>query len=365
MVRETINSMKERNKCDIVQFWGWKGDGGLCIFYDVKDHISLTTCINSAFEILEIDLKHLNEKWGSIDIKGELHLKIAIHKGGLRYKGPDNTGSIHSKELNWVSHLEKVIPKDTIAISSDIYEIYKTQEKFYDSEKTYESKRVFLHSIRDKSEVLQDWSNNTTVSDGRTLISIETDVGINEIGLKGVYSQRALTGEYVELFKKAKYSIDILGVGFSGFQSDHKEADVLAKCKEGVKIRFLIADFNIKVEIDSKMISLTDWRDNMTSSKDRSTQINNLIDMIKRINKEINLNKSAKKKLIEYKYSKVIPTFAMFRVDSIIYFSPYFVNSSGLKSFTMKFIEKSRLYDQCINHFNSIWDNVKLSRSNN
>lgn len=363
LVYRSVDEIQKQYRCSIAEFWGWQGDGGLCVFKDEEENRTIHTCIDSAINILS-EIPHLNERWKKMNINGELHVKIALGKGSLKYKGDDKRGSIHSRDLNLVAHVEKVVPKDTIVISNEIYEISKKcQEKFYDSEIPFEGNKFFLYSLnQDKVSVLAEWTDNVSSFEGEYKLSIDSDVKFNEIGLKGIYSQRAITGEYVELLKGAKEKIYIMGVGLSGFKSDHREEDILNKCLEGIDVKFLIADPKIIINIGNKKMSIPQWRDYMTKGGDRMGHSSKLIKMIDEINIKIDESKSPNKKRINYKFYNVIPTFALFIVDSTLYCSPYFAGSPTLKSFTLKFSANSRLYTQCEEHFNRIWSDSEYSR---
>ena len=51
-VYAAVESCKKKNNCNYAEFWGWQGDGGLCVIYDKSETISVKTSISSACTIL-------------------------------------------------------------------------------------------------------------------------------------------------------------------------------------------------------------------------------------------------------------------------------------------------------------------------
>lgn len=124
-VYSAVSESKKMYNCKYTGFWGWQGDGGLCVIFDEHESIALKTAICTAMDILDHRLEPLREKLEQLNIKGEFHIRIAIHKGDFNYKGYTNRGSIHSKDLNFVSHLEGVTPKNSLTVSESIYMVFK------------------------------------------------------------------------------------------------------------------------------------------------------------------------------------------------------------------------------------------------
>lgn len=368
VVFSSVNKKAEQKRCAIAESWGWQGDGGLFIFFDQKESFARETAILSAKEILE-QIQWLNETLRRNEVSGEIHVRIALHKGSLRYK--QARGSIHSRELNLTSHVEKVVPSDTFAISKEVYDISgRLQKEFVEAEDTFETMKFYLYSKRSPEDIINQWKWNLTAFGEkriahvmRAIVGLESDVPLKELGLSGVFSQRALTPEYVQLIREASKCIWALGVGLGGFQSDHRERILLPKALGGVDIRLLVADPNVLVKVRDKEFSLPSWRDYAIGGGDyNETSRANLAKIVDTVNRQIQKSPSAKKKYIKLKYYKTMPTVAMLRVDSTLYLSPYFVQQPSLKCCTFKFAAESRLYDQCMRHFTSIWDDERYSR---
>lgn len=364
----SVHKKAEQKRCAIAESWGWQGDGGLFIFFDQKESFARETAISSAKEILE-QISGLNDNLRRSEVSGEIHVRIALHKGSLRYK--QARGSIHSRELNLTSHVEKVVPSDTFAISKEIYDISgRLQKEFVETEGTFENMKFYLCSKRPHGDILDEWKwNLTTFGEKRiarvihALVGLESDVPLEELGLSGVFSQRALTPEYVQLIRESSECIWAIGVGLGGFQSDHRERVLLPKALEGVDIRLLVADPNVLVKVRDNEFSLPSWRDYAIGGGDyNETSRATIAKTVDTINRRIKKNPSAKKKYIKLKYYETTPTVAMLRIDSTLYLSPYFVQQPSFKCCTLKFASESRLYDQCIRHFTSIWDDKRYSR---
>jgi hypothetical protein len=358
IVFKAVNDIKAKTRCAVAMAWGWQGDGGLFVFYDEQESRARETALESAKEILA-EVKPLNDRLSRFEITGEIHIRLAIHKGNIRYR--EKPGSIHSKDLNLISHVLKVVPYDTIAISKDVYDIIGTLQKdFTEVKSNFEDLKFYLFSkSRSIDEILNEWERNLLFLGVK---GIQSDVPINELGLVGVFSQRALTYEYVYLIKDAKKCIWALGVALGGFQSNHRENILLELASKGVEIRLLAADPKVQIKIDGKQFSFPSWCDFTTGNGNYyQYSLGSLMKMVQKINKKLEEDQSPRKKFVELKFYKVIPSCAMLRVDSTIYYSPYFARRPGLKSFTLKLTE-GRLYDQCIQHFETIWNNAEYSR---
>src|SRR5207247_7421505 len=51
-VFSAVDRTRERRKCEVAEFWGWQGDGGLCIIFDRDPSFARETAISAAIEIL-------------------------------------------------------------------------------------------------------------------------------------------------------------------------------------------------------------------------------------------------------------------------------------------------------------------------
>lgn len=145
-IYNVVQAKKKLYRCAYTDFWGWQGDGGLCVTYDAQESIANTTALESAIAIIEYGLPSLREDLGKQQIQGSLHLRVAIHKGAFQYK--ERHGSIHSRELNFVAHLEQVAPRDTIVISRDVFEAStpELKQRFQKLDFSFEGEEVYVYS---------------------------------------------------------------------------------------------------------------------------------------------------------------------------------------------------------------------------
>lgn len=162
-LEETLISRLQRTatnkKCKIASVWSWLGDGGIFAIYDDEENCALDTSIKFAKDVLSIDLKTLQLEFSNLDIKGELHLRVAIHKGTIAYRDEGQQGSIHSSDINWGAHLEKVTPADSIAISKDIYDIMSgAMRKDFVSVGEFEEIKVYINTPgSDEKDIITSW----------------------------------------------------------------------------------------------------------------------------------------------------------------------------------------------------------------
>jgi len=167
MVFSTVKERKRLLGCAYADFWGWQGDGGLCVVYDQNESVALQTAIQSAFDILDFKLKEHQSTLARLNVKGNLHLRLALHRGSFTYKGYDRHGSIHSRDLNFVAHLEEVTPKDTLTISEDVYQRCPVDicSKFHVLEFLFEGTDIYLYSNKSMGAVMYDWISNIRIGE--------------------------------------------------------------------------------------------------------------------------------------------------------------------------------------------------------
>lgn len=124
------------------EMWGWQGDGGLCAFGgDTKELVA----VQCALSILEaIDSFNKDSVTGN-KIQGEIiRLRTAVHTGTARER--PNRGEIHSRDINFVAHLEaqRACP-NSISISRETYIELSAdlQMRFTEVEGTFEGKGIY------------------------------------------------------------------------------------------------------------------------------------------------------------------------------------------------------------------------------
>jgi len=171
-VRAEVDEARKLNGCTYSQFWGWAGDGGLCVLYDSHEESrALKTAIEAACNILSRKLFPLQEILKKLNANGTFRIRAAVHKGTMRYTDFDRQGSIHSQDLNFVAHLEVNTPHDTVTISRDIFEQcpIEIQKSFYELPFKFESRRVFGFSKRPPHEVKMDWVTKISIANSKQI----------------------------------------------------------------------------------------------------------------------------------------------------------------------------------------------------
>jgi hypothetical protein len=168
MVQETIakrvTSLAKEERCEVAFLWGWQGDGGLWLLWDSKNP---TNAHNAALAVGQVLLAHdlplLKGEFNRMKIEGQLHLRIAIHRGSFRGRDYADRGSIHSEDINFAAHLEKVTPRDTLAISGEVFRKSndETKKKFsYVGD--HEDQKVFLWSpVLNQRQLGKRWVERT------------------------------------------------------------------------------------------------------------------------------------------------------------------------------------------------------------
>lgn len=364
-VYDVIDEVCNRKRCEYAQFWGWQGDGGLCILFDFEESRARETALEAASIILD-ELEGLNKRISREEISGAISVRIAIHKGAIRYKGDEKRGSVHSSDINWCAHLESVTPIDSIAISNDVYNISGGRKtNYFFAEEKFEGREVYLRSKRQRDEIIEEWRQNLNKkSDNALLISSDIPKTHNLIG---VYSQRVLTQEYAQYIENAKKRIWVSGFGLGGFQADHRD-DFVEKVINGVDVRILGAEPDITINSivhDGKKYSLCSWKDWESNQGLLSqTSNSNLETFVKNINKIIarKTPKHLPVYAVHLRYTSSIPKFALLIIDDEAFFSTYLRSVQNSKNPTFWIRYPGRLFDDFYHHFEEIWNDSRLTR---
>ena len=162
----TVEETRKLRRCGYAEFWGWEGDGGLCVIYDESESVALQTAVESGISILNYKLQPLQDALKQLGARGELHVRIALHGGSFRYKGYKSHGSIHSKDLNFVAHLEEVTPRDTLAVSRDVQQRCPTDlaKRFWLLPFRFEDHEIYVYSNRAHPDVVHEWVSRVPIA---------------------------------------------------------------------------------------------------------------------------------------------------------------------------------------------------------
>jgi class 3 adenylate cyclase len=141
-----LASVAERHRCTRAQLWRWAGDGGLLVVHDDNESLARDTALDFVRKVLEMDLGHLRDEFADLGIRGDLHIRIGVHRGTLRYRGAGLEGSIYSADINFAAHLERAAPPDTAAISADVKQVAGDFGDQLEPVGTYENRPVYLYA---------------------------------------------------------------------------------------------------------------------------------------------------------------------------------------------------------------------------
>lgn len=142
-----LQKVVNKKKCEIGVVWSWLGDGGLIAIHDTSENAALNSAVEFVQDIIKLDLPNIQSEFKNDNINGELHIRIALHKGTIKYTDEGQQGFIHSSDINWGAHLEKVTPIDSVSISKDIYSILSPREKeFFISVGKFEENEIYIWS---------------------------------------------------------------------------------------------------------------------------------------------------------------------------------------------------------------------------
>ncbi|GHV36088.1 hypothetical protein FACS18949_15080 [Clostridia bacterium] len=120
-----LSRTTQKHRCQIAVIWSWLGDGGLIAIHDSEETKSISTTMEFVKETLQLDLPNLQREFTNDSITGELHIRIAVHKGTIKYTDEGQQGFIHSSDINWGAHLEKATPRDSVSISKDVFSVLR------------------------------------------------------------------------------------------------------------------------------------------------------------------------------------------------------------------------------------------------
>ncbi len=158
-IEDRLNRIVSKEKCEIAIVWSWLGDGGMIAIYDNSEETALNTTLKFVNSVIKLDLPHIKSEFENENINGELHIRIAVHKGTIRFTTEGQQGFIHSIDINWGSHLEKVTPPDSISISKEIFDIMPIVERnFFVPVGKFENRDVYLFTPNvDSNIVILNW----------------------------------------------------------------------------------------------------------------------------------------------------------------------------------------------------------------
>lgn len=198
-IADRLDEQTKDIRCQNSVIWSWLGDGGLIAIYDTEESKAVNLALSFAKTMLNPTLKHLQDDFTSIlHISGELHLRIAIHKGTIKYTDEGQQGFIHSADINFGAHLEKVTPKDCLLISKEVYLVLNNNERnTFVEVGEYEEHLVWAYSPNlDEQSLKRMWFASR---------------GFTGVNLIQGYTQRLSEHDKALLIKNAKSKVIDLG----------------------------------------------------------------------------------------------------------------------------------------------------------
>ncbi|MGI8335876.1 hypothetical protein ACRYCC_38520 [Actinomadura scrupuli] len=201
LLRESIiarvMALAEEHHCARAALWSWRGDGGFFAIHDDSESIARDVALGAGVGVLRTDRDHVCDELKRIGIQGDLHIRVAVHKGAVRYSGGNGTGSIHSPDINFAAHLEKVTPTDCLAISEAVFKVAGHHAESFEPVGSHQDQTIHLMSVTGRS------------GDGRR--AWLTKSGLGGGTLLHAYPERPSQREKARLIDVA--SADIIDIG--------------------------------------------------------------------------------------------------------------------------------------------------------
>jgi hypothetical protein len=139
-----LRSVATDRRCPRAHLWRWAGDGGFIAIHDEDESCAIDVTLSFAHKLLELDLRHLRDEFEDLGIGGELHLRLAIHRGTISYRGVGSEGRLYSSDINFVAHLEKAAPVDTVTVSEDVYRVARAYADRFERAGSFEGRDVYV-----------------------------------------------------------------------------------------------------------------------------------------------------------------------------------------------------------------------------
>ncbi|MEJ3742908.1 BTAD domain-containing putative transcriptional regulator [Actinomycetes bacterium KLBMP 9797] len=115
--------LAERHRCRSAQAWRWTGDSGLLVVHDGAESVACSTAVEYVRSVLELDLAQLRVELAEVGIRGDLHLRMGVHRGSVRYRGEGPGGAIFSPDISFATHLKEIALPDTAVVSGEVQQI--------------------------------------------------------------------------------------------------------------------------------------------------------------------------------------------------------------------------------------------------
>ncbi len=111
-----ISDLAAANGCARAELWSWQGDGGIFALHDDNESVALDTALLAGRRLVRDDLHHLREHFAQMAVHSGLHVRVALHKDTIRYRG--DSSALHTLGINFVSRAFRIVPRATITTLS-------------------------------------------------------------------------------------------------------------------------------------------------------------------------------------------------------------------------------------------------------
>ncbi len=139
-----VRRVSSKLRCARAELWSWRGDGGMLAVHDENESVARDVALTAARDVLRVDLRQVRDGLRRTELKGELRLRVAVHKGTIRYAADGRSGAIHSPVINLAAHLEELTPPDCLAISEAVYQVAGPHADAFEHVGDHEGSNVYL-----------------------------------------------------------------------------------------------------------------------------------------------------------------------------------------------------------------------------
>ena len=168
-----MRKVSGKHRCARAELWSWRGDGGILAIHDDNESVARDVALTVARDLLRVDLNHVRDGLRRTELKGELRLRIAVHKGTIRHAANGETGAIHSPVINLAAHLEELTPPDCLAISEAVHQVAGPHANAFEHVGVHEGSNVYLMTPSGSSQdARRAWLAKTGLS-GSTGVSAQ------------------------------------------------------------------------------------------------------------------------------------------------------------------------------------------------
>lgn len=139
-----VDGLASEFGCARADLWSWRGDGGILAIHDESESVARDVALTAARDLLRVDLPAVRAALADTELRGELRLRVAVHKGTIRHAEDGRTGTIHSPVINLAAHLEELTPPDCVAVSEAVYQVAGPHAAHFELVGDHERSNVYL-----------------------------------------------------------------------------------------------------------------------------------------------------------------------------------------------------------------------------